>query len=344
LFVIEACEGLAGSPPEAAAPAASDASDAPCLAQTHPILAHTGGLGKQVLVALDASGSAIDLERGSFVYGSRWSPDGTTIAFHRRPEYAAMDPLAPTELDLYAPGVASEEVALLVDQTPPRDGVARRYPDGPSWSPDGSQLLFASLRDSDHYRIWVVARTGGQARLLLPELEDVTHFYPCWSPSDPARVAYVTEGAGVQDLWVVDLASGERDRLTSGEMQKLEAPRWSPDGQRLAFSAIPLATAAESAPPSDIYVLDLATRERQRITADAGNNFYPAWSPDAASLLVSSTRTSTIDDHVQTLDLWRVWLDGERAAEPLLRDFEVRGANTAGSDWYPSSSCRSVGP
>jgi Tol biopolymer transport system component len=308
------------------------------------MLAHVGVLGTQQLVALDLTGSAIQLNRGNFVYGSTWSPDGRTIAFRRRsrsvsePSEGDQTTLAATELDLFSPDVPGEEVVLLVDDVPATDSVTRRYPDGPSWSPDGSQLLFAAQRDSDHYRIWVMARSGGQARPLLPELEQVTHFYPRWSPVDPARVAYVTDSAEGQDLWVVDLASGERERLTSGELERLESPRWSPDGKRLAFAAEPRATATDPAPSYDIYVLDPATRERQRITANAGNNFEPAWSPDGASLLIISSRASSAaPGEIQTLDLWRVWLAPGLAAQRLSRG--ARGANTTGPDWYPSVDC-----
>ena len=156
-LTLEGCEGLASSPPEAAQPARNPASDSPCLAQTHPLLAHTGVLGSQQLVALDSSGAAVQLDRGSFVYGSTWSPDGRTIAFRRRSTSALVPgergrgtALTATELDLFSPDVAGEEVVLLVDEAPALDSVTRRYPDGPICSPDGRQLVFATLRGYDH--------------------------------------------------------------------------------------------------------------------------------------------------------------------------------------------------
>jgi dipeptidyl aminopeptidase/acylaminoacyl peptidase len=335
------CQASASSPPEAS-PVAQAGAAPSCLAHTEPILAHVGRLGEGKLVALDPRASAsVALDRGDFVYGSTWAPDGRSIAFRRRQGNVAGDTLAATELGLFSPDVVGEEVVLVVDSAPPLNGLTQRYPDGPSWSPDGQQLAFASQRESDHYRIWVLARSGGQARLLLPELDGVPHFYPRWSPRDPTRLAYIAESAGVADLWVVDLASRERQRLTSSEMEKLESPRWSPDGERLAFSALPLDRPAEQGERYDIYVLDLASAKRERITVNAGSNVDPAWSPDGSSLLVSSTRESDLTGPVQRLDLWRVWLDDNRLPEPLTPG--IRGTSTTGTDWYPLAECGSAG-
>jgi Tol biopolymer transport system component len=185
-----------------------------------------------------------------------------------------------------------------------------------------------------------MARSGGQAQLLLPELEQVIQLYPRWSPRDAERVAYVAESAGLVDLWLADLASGRRERLTAGEMAALESPRWSPDGTRLAFSALPRDRPPEQA-NYDIYALDLSTGERRQITENAGDNFDPAWSPDGTSLLVSSTREIRDAPAALSADLWRTWLDGERAPERLLGG--ARGASTLEADWYGFADCDSSG-
>jgi len=341
LLALAGCEPLASSPPERTAPPPEPTAGPPCLAQTRPILAHAGMLGRPQLLAMDATGSlSIALNRGSFVYGSTWSPDGRTIALRRRVDSAGLDSLATTELLLFSPDDSDEEVVLLTDSAPQVDGISRRHPDGASWSPDGHRLVFASLRDSDHYRIWLMARSGGQAQLLLPELEPVVQLYPRWSPRDAERVAYIAESDGQADLWLADLVSGRRERLTSGEMAALESPRWSPEGERLTFSALPRDRPPEQA-HYDIYLLDLGTRERRQITENAGNNFDPAWSPDGTSLLISSTREFGDDGGVPRADLWRVWLDGDRAPEPLIRG--VRGASTLEADWYGFAECSSSG-
>jgi len=283
---------------------------------------------------MDPNGSqSITIGRGSFTYGSTWSPDGRSIAFRRRPvtDLASV----PTELGLLAPDEPGNEVVLLIDSEPVHDGINRRAPDGPTWSPDGRELAFASRREADYYRIWVMARSGGQARLLLPELEDVPHFHPRWSPGDSTRLAYIAEIDGVQDLWIVDLGSGEQQRLTFGQMDKLESPRWSPDGERLAFSALPRDSLDELGSQFDIYVVDLASAELQRITRDTGTNVDPAWAPDGSSLLVSSTRDAEVAGPFRTLNLWRVWLDASRAPQRLTR----ASSSSTGADWYRFSDC-----
>jgi TolB protein len=61
------------------------------------------------------------------------------------------------------------------------------------------------------------------------------------------------------------------------------APAWSPDGRRLAM------TLSKDGNP-EIYVLDLASRQLQRITDNLAIDTEPAWSPDGATLVFTSDR------------------------------------------------------
>jgi Tol biopolymer transport system component len=290
------------------------------------------------LVVMDPSASQSTLiGRGSFTYGSSWSPDGRSIAFRRRPLESMM--AVPTELGLLAPDDGESEVVLRVDLEPRYDGISQRAPDGPSWSPDGRELAFASQREADHYRIWVMARSGGRARLLFPELEGVAQRHARWSPVDRERLVYVAESEGVQDLWLADLGTGEHQRLTSGELERLESPRWSATGDQLAFAALPRERPSAADDRYEIYVLDLERGNLQRLTSDDSNDVDPAWAPDGASLLISSTRDTTAAGAFSALNLWRVWLDGSQPPLQLTR----AGSSTMGADWYPFSDCARSG-
>ena len=201
-----------------------DAGEAgPCLAQTHPILTHASAAPRSQLIALNAaSGDSLPLGTGAFIYGSVWAPDGRSIAFRRR-VISLVAGVVPTDLGLLAPGAEGEEVVLTVESTP-IVGSTERHPDEPSWSPDGRRLAFASQRDADHYRIWVMARSGGQSRLAPARARRRASFFPSWSPRDAERLAYVAEGSVTPDLWVVDLGSGEHVNLTAGAMENIESP------------------------------------------------------------------------------------------------------------------------
>jgi Tol biopolymer transport system component len=285
---------------------------------------------------LDPSGEdSLPLGSGPFVYGSAWAPDGRSIAFRRR-MISFSEEVLPSELGLLAPDGDGEEVVLTIESTLSVE-ITKGHADKPSWSPDGRQLAFASQRDSDHHRIWVMARSGGQSRLLLPELDAVPHFHATWSTRDAGRFAYVAEGSVTPDLWVVDLDSGQHLNLTAGAMQNIESPSWSPDDEHIAFSAVARGRPVSKGDLRDIFIIDLVSKELRAVTADEHDNIDPAWSPDGSSLIVSSTRGATTEEPRQTLNLWLLTLDGSRAPAQLTDS----RSNIAGTDWYRFGTCDS---
>lgn len=120
------------------------------------------------------------------------------------------------------------------------------------WSPDGKQIAFIEIPDSQ------VPFTVGQLvvtrvdrvkpRWLGPA--DAGHGYAAnWSP-DGTRIAYVVrenpedEAADqssevlVSNIYIVEAASGRITRLTFLEEGYTETPHWSPDGNTLAFNVV----------------------------------------------------------------------------------------------------------
>jgi Tol biopolymer transport system component len=66
-------------------------------------------------------------------------------------------------------------------------------------------------------------------------------------------------------------------------------PAWSPDGRRIAYSGEPWVGAKQG----DIFVLDLETGEKARITETGDHDLQPQWSPDGTR--ISFTRC--LPDH-----------------------------------------------
>jgi TolB protein len=112
------------------------------------------------------------------------------------------------------------------------------------------------------------------------------------------RIAYVSVTGALPHrnfrLIVAD-SDGENPHVVMQSNEPLMSPAWSPDGQSLAYVSF------EDRLPS-VYVQYLKTGERKRVSAKAGVNQAPAFSPDGKKLaLTLSTRDGNLDVYV--LDL-----------------------------------------
>src|SRR5579859_1302374 len=76
-------------------------------------------------------------------------------------------------------------------------------------------------------------------------------------------------------IWLLDTATGQSRRLTSGEKRDT-SPRWSPDGRTLAFIS------DREGETAQLYTLALAGGEAQRRTLTRRGAGEPFWAPDGA--------------------------------------------------------------
>ena len=103
---------------------------------------------------------------------------------------------------------------------------------------------------------------------------------------DGTRIAYVHVRVNRdldtydRDLWLAEGDASPR-QLTSGAHDD-EAPRWSPDGARLAF-------ASNRSGKRQVYVLDFEGGEPWQLTADTEGVAAFAWSPDGRRILFASS-------------------------------------------------------
>ena len=107
---------------------------------------------------------------------------------------------------------------------------------------------------------------------------------PAWSP-DGRRIAYVSFERGRSSIWVQELYTGRREKLTSFPGIN-GAPAWSPDGRYMAL------TLSKDGNP-DIFVMDMARRSLRALTRHWAIDTEPAWSPDGKHLLFTSDRGGT---------------------------------------------------
>jgi dipeptidyl aminopeptidase/acylaminoacyl peptidase len=84
----------------------------------------------------------------------------------------------------------------------------------------------------------------------------------------------------------------EPRKLTSG-MARDTAPRWSPDGRKLAFIS-------DRTGVNQLYVLDLQCGEARQVTELERGASYPAWSPDGSRIAVLSSTGNGVDDELRS--------------------------------------------
>ena len=116
-----------------------------------------------------------------------------------------------------------------------------------SWSPDSREVAFISNRTgmddfNMHTDLWAVEVRTGEIRRITETKG--AEYYPTWSP-DGRMIAYTartranTSNESTPEdthVWVVNSGSGARD-LTSTFDRRCNAPHWTPDGDRILFTA-----------------------------------------------------------------------------------------------------------
>lgn len=111
-------------------------------------------------------------------------------------------------------------------------------------------------------------------------------------------LVFQSDVSGRPKLFTLDVATGSIRQLTQGAEWRDESPRWSPDGQWVAFTSNRAHYGAQpetGTPDVDVYVMRADGSDVRRVTTDPGNDYDPSWSPDGAALVFSSDRASRGD-------------------------------------------------
>jgi Tol biopolymer transport system component len=171
----------------------------------------------------------------------------------------------------------------------------------PSWSPDGSRILFNLGNPSgEGIRIWIMRADGSHQRQLASDTRGFLDLRPQYTP-DGARIVFTRcqPGDGVCAIWIMRADGTDKQPITPYKVGTHEAsdfePSVSPDGTRVAYTAFD-----QHGITAQIRVVRLDGTGNHAVSPPAIEAGHPGWSPDGTRITFSSNRPG-IHSNVYTM-------------------------------------------
>jgi Tol biopolymer transport system component len=197
----------------------------------------------------------------------RWSPDGSKIVFTSE----VMDEEGIYNLDIFVMDANGGDVRQLTHGQSQNERMA--WNSVPTWSPDGSKIIFASNRDGDSISPTLYTmNSDGNDQKKLGLIITVDGSEPDWSPVTN-KIVCVRGTAAKGDIWVMDPSSPFpllTARKITENIDSNRNPAWSPDGTQIVF-------VSDANGNRDIYMMNADGTNVRRLTYGKSNNISPAW-------------------------------------------------------------------
>jgi len=230
-----------------------------------------------------------------------------------------------------------QELSEFSTQLTDHEKLRNYFNTSPAISPSGDKIAIMSDRKG-YADIFLISITDGEviSRLVSgqkkPDLEELKWLYPrlSWSPDGKQLVLAVKSGKR-DALVIADAATGKLNRHTFDGIEEMYTAAWSPDGKKIAFVGL-------QAFQTDIFLYDIASGEKIRLTDDRHSDFEPAWSPDSKKIIFASQR-GTVDDPLVFTDEESYSEEEHRQKDLFVYDIEAdtlqRLTSTIWTENYP---------
>jgi hypothetical protein len=145
----------------------------------------------------------------------------------------------------------------------------------PSFSPDGSKIVFESDRDGNGEIYLMNADGSFQTRLTNDASFD---YEPAFSP-DGGKIVFTSERSGNAEIYVMN-SDGSGLLNLSNHPNGDSDPAFSPDGSKIAFAS------TRDGGDGEIYLMNADGTNQIRLTANGG--FSPSFSPDGSKIIFTT--------------------------------------------------------
>ncbi|HEX9284266.1 MAG TPA: M1 family aminopeptidase, partial [Nitrospirales bacterium] len=201
------------------------------------------------------------------------------------------------DYDIYTANVRGEDLVRLT-ATPGYDAEA-------TVAPDGSRIVFTSVRDGD-LDIYSMKLDGTDVKRLTSEVgydggavfspDSKRIAYRAHHPTDPAEIARYKELLAQHlvepsklELFVMD-ADGKHQRQVTSNGAANFAPFFHPDGRRIIFASNLTPSLTLPRPTFHLYLINDDGQGLEQVTINGGFNSFPMFSPDGTKLVWVSDR------------------------------------------------------
>jgi dipeptidyl aminopeptidase/acylaminoacyl peptidase len=267
------------------------------------ILRRVAGLVAAVTTALPLAGCSSSSDDG---LPDETAP-GTTVVFETGV------PGAGDACDgLWAVEVGGRRARLVVG---PRGAEGAEEPAIPSFASNGSTLAFGLSREGYEFDVYALAAQSGRVSRIASRTGAL--FLREWSPATDELLT-LRAGADEEGHELVVVRPNGETRVVDEDPPTVDYA-WSPDGEKLAFSASDKERKREY-----LAVMDADGDERQEVAElgeDDGGWAFPSWSPDGRTIA-----------YFRDGDLWTVGVNGGDPQRLAARE----ASEERGVFWLPS--------
>jgi dipeptidyl aminopeptidase/acylaminoacyl peptidase len=247
-----------------------------------------------------------------FLNGSNglWAPDGTKVAFTRDGEPDG------TQIFIKYLGVEGEPTQITK---------VGKSPGGMVWSPDSKSLAFTMHVKSEAALklTGIPKKPEGAKWTKAPRVIDRVDY-------SQDRVGFLERG--FRQVFVVPAEGGTARQVTDGDWNARGGLEWTQDGKQIIFSSYRKDDAEYARGQSNLYAVDVSTKDIKEMTTRDGSESSPAVSPDGTQIAFRGSLWTNNFYHDQKMFLMN--LDGS-GLKVITADLDQTTGNPT---WAPDGS------